>query len=463
MRQVDFAGGKIRQNIIATALPMLAAQVLNLLYNIVDRIYIGRIPGEGTAALGGVGLCFPVIILILAFTNLYGVGGAPLCSIARGKGKRDEAEQIMNTSFALLLLTSVVLTAAGLLFSGPLLRVFGASDLTYGYASSYLKIYLLGTPASMIATGMNPFINAQGFPGIGMMTVFLGAAANIILDPIFIFGFGLGVRGAAIATVLSQCLSLLFVLRFLLGGKAELKLLPALFRQVRMAAVREICGLGLASFIMQFTNSLVAVVCNHMLSTCGGDLYISVYTVISSVRQILDTPVGAITDGSSPVLSFNYGAKKYGRVLSAIRIVTVWAVGYTLVVWLLILLFPAFFIGIFSSDPSLLPAAVPALHLYFLAFIFQSFQYNGQNVFKSLNKKTQAIFFSLFRKVILVVPLTLLLPHIGGLGATGVFLAEPISNFVGGTACFTTMYFTIYRKLKKESLAQTGKMQTPAP
>lgn len=449
MKQVDFANGKIQQNVLQTALPMLAAQVLNLLYNIVDRIYIGRIPGEGTAALGGVGLCFPVIVMILAFTNLFGAGGAPLCSMALGEGNREKAERIMNTSFVLLLVSSVLLTILGLVFAKSVLYAFGASEVTIHYAYPYLRIYLFGTIASMIATGMNPFINAQGFSNVGMMSVFVGAAANIILDPIFMFGFGWGVQGAAFATVLSQFLSLGFVLRFLLGKKAELKLRASCFHTVKVKTVGNIASLGLVSFIMQFTNSLVSVVCNHMLSIFGGDIYISIYTIISSIRQMVETPVLAITDGSSPVLSFNYGAKKYGKLREAVRIVTFWAIFYTLVIWILISFFPGFFISIFSSDRSLLSAAIPLLHLYFFGFIFQSLQYSGQNVFKSLNKKRQAIFFSLFRKVIMVIPMTLILPRIESLGPKGVFLAEPISNLIGGIACFAAMYFTVYGKLEK--------------
>ena len=450
MKQVDFANGNIRQNVLKTALPMLAAQLLNLLYNIVDRIYIGRMPGEGATALGGVGLVFPVIMLILAFTNLYGAGGAPLCAIARGQGRKDKAEKIMNTTFLLLTGTAVILTLLGEIFCSPLLYAFGASDVTIKYAEPYLRIYLIGNIAAMISTGMNPYINAQGFPGVGMMTILIGTVANIILDPIFIFVFGMGVAGAAVATVISQCLSALFVIRFLRNPGAELRLKPLASGRPEMKTMKDIVSLGTASFIMQFTNSLVAVACNSMLAKFGGDVYISVYTVVSSVRQILDTPVGAIADGSSPVLSFNYGAKKYDRVRAAIRIVTSWAFLYTLVMWILVILFPGFFIRIFSSDSSIDALAVPALHTYFFAFIFQALQYSGQNVFKSLNRKKKAIFFSLFRKVVMVVPLTLILPNIGGLGATGVFLAEPISNFIGGTACFSTMILTVYRKLGKQ-------------
>lgn len=445
MKQVDFSRGSITQNVAQVAVPMLVADLLSLLYNIVDRIYIGRIPGEGTIALAGVGLCFPIITLILAFTSLYGVGGAPICAFHRGQGDKVSAERVMNTSFVLLCTTGIVLMVIAYLTMRPMLFVFGASDVTIQYAIPYLQIYLYGTIPSMIASGMNPFINAQGFPGVGMLTIFIGALANIVLDPLFIFTFGMGVLGAAIATVISQCLSMVIVLVFLTRGKAELRILPSVFRHIRQKDVGNIVGLGFSSFIMKFTNSLVAIVCNTMLSRYGGDTYISIYTIISSVRQILEVPVGAFTDGSSPVISFNAGAKQYDRVKGAIRIATLWAVGYTAVIWLLIFIRPGMFIRIFSSDDALVQEASAAMHLYFFAFLFQSLQSSGQNVFKSLNMKKQAIFFSLFRKVIMVVPLTLILPRF--LGSNGVFLAEPISNLIGGSACFLTMYLTVYRKL----------------
>jgi putative MATE family efflux protein len=446
-KQVDFSKGSVTGNIIQVAAPMLVAQILNLMYNIVDRIYIGRIPGEGLLALGGVGLCFPFITLITAFTNLYGAGGAPLCSIERGRGHQEEAQQIMNTSFWLLVITGVLLTVLGSTFCRPVLTLFGASDTSLPYAMSYMRIYLLGTIFSMVALGMNPFINSQGFANVGMTTIFLGAVTNIILDPLFIFVFRLGVQGAAWATVCSQILSAVFVMRFLTGSRAELRLLlrkrPALQRK----HVWDIIGLGSASFVMQCTNSLVQIACNRMLGAFGGDIYISTMTIINSVRQILDTPVLAIADGASPILSYNYGAGRYDNVKKSIRFVTLSALAYTTVVWVLVLLLPELFIGIFNNDDSLLTVAVPALHIYFFAFIFQALQYSGQTVFKSLNKKKQAIFFSLLRKVVIVVPLTFLLPYVGKLGANGVFIAEPISNFLGGSACFLAMLLMVFPEL----------------
>lgn len=446
-KQVDFSKGSVTRNIIRVAAPMLVAQILNLMYNIVDRIYIGRIPGEGLLALGGVGLCFPFISLITAFTNLYGAGGAPLCSIERGRGNHEEAGKIMNTSFYLLVITGVALTVLGSIFCRPVLILFGASDASLPYAMPYMRIYLTGTVFAMVALGMNPFINSQGFANVGMTTIFLGAVTNIVLDPIFIFVFHLGVRGAALATICSQILSAVFVVRFLTGKRAELRLhlkkKPSLDRR----RVLDIVGLGSASFVMQCTNSLVQIACNRMLGAFGGDVYISTMTIINSVRQILDTPVLAIADGASPILSYNYGAKRYGNVKKAIRFITLTALIYTGITWVLILLLPEMFIGIFNRDDSLLTVAVPALHIYFFAFIFQALQYSGQTVFKSLNKKKQAIFFSLLRKVVIVVPLTFLLPYVGNLGANGVFAAEPISNFLGGSACFIAMLLMVMPEL----------------
>ena len=456
MKQIDFSNGKTAQNIFLAAFPMLVAQVLNLMYNIVDRIYIGRIPGEGVTALGGVGVCFPLITVITAFTNLYGVGGAPLCSIERGRRNLKGAQDIMNTSFILLVGTAVVLTLMGEIFCRPVLYLFGASDTTIVYAEPYMRIYLAGTVFSMVSLGLNPFINSQGFSSVGMMTVFIGAAANIVLDPIFIFLFGMGVSGAALATILSQLLSAIFVLRFLTSDTAELKLDLRGGVNLKLSTVKNIIGLGVSSFVMQVNNSLIQVVNNNVLGSFGGDMYISAMTIINSVRQILDTPALAITDGASPVLSYNYGAGKYKDVKKAVFLVTGATLGYTGIVWLLIFLFPVFFISIFNSDSSLLSVAVASMHTYFFAYIFQALQFSGQMVFKSLGKKKQTIFFSILRKVIIVVPLTIILPHVAGLGARGVFMAEPVSNVVGGTACFTAMLLMIMPELnkKKERNAQ---------
>ncbi len=449
MKKVDFEHGSIPMNILQTAFPMLVAQVLNLLYSIVDRIYIGRIPGTGTQALGAVGLCFPVIILVTAFTNMFGTGGAPLFSMALGKGDRREAEEVQNTAFRLLILTAIVLTLVGELLGGPLLLLFGATEAELPVSLSYLRVYMIGTVFIMLATGMNSYINAQGFPVIGMVSVTIGAVANLVLDPLFIFTLGFGVEGAAIATVLSQLLSFLFVLHFLYGKRNEIRVS---FAWSFPHAV-DIISLGLAPFVMQFTNSLVQIVCNSMLMQYGGAMYVSIMTIISSVRSILEVPVMSIGEGASPVISYNYGAGKPKRVKRAMLVMLVTAMPYTVATWLFVTKAPGVFVRIFSEDETLLSEASRALQLYFYAFVFQSLQFSGQTVFKALNKKRRAIFFSLFRKVILVVPLTCFLPRLWNLGTDGVFMAEPVSNVVGGTACFVTMLLTILPELRRMECA----------
>ena len=450
MKRIDFENGTVVGNILGAALPMLVAQILNLLYNIVDRVYIARIPGVGTAALGAVGLCFPLIVIISAFANLFGSGGAPLFSIYRGKKDSTRAEQIMDTSFSMVCASAVVLMALGMLFARPLLVLFGASEDALVYAYPYMMFYLIGTLPSMIAVGMNPFINAQGYSTVGMLSVAIGAIANLLLDPLFIFVFGLGVRGAAVATVFSQTLSALFVL-FFLTKKAELKV--RLLRKEELSGcvedAKNIISLGTAGFIMQLTNSLVTICCNNVLSVTGGDIYISVMTIVSSVRQLVETPIYAMNEGTSPILSYNYGARRPKRVRKAGVVMGIMIFGYTALMWSVIILIPEFLIRIFSSDAVLMKDAVPALKQYFAAFIFMDLQYIGQTVFKSLNKKKHAIFFSLLRKVFIVVPLTYLMPYALGMGTDGVFLAEPVSNVIGGSLCFITMLLTVLPELKR--------------
>lgn len=443
----DFSQGSVSRHILGQAVPLIIAQILQLLYNVVDRIYIGHLPGSDGLALTGIGLVFPIVSLISAFTNLYGMGGAPLCSIDRGAGKTEEAEQIMGNTAVLLFLTSFVLMAVCYGLKRPVLYLLGASDATFPYANTYLIIYLLGTVFFMLGNGMNNFITSQGFPKIAMCTTLLGALINLVLDPILIFGFGMGIEGAAIATVIAQMVSAVWVLRFLTGEKAILRLKRKCFR-LDLSLVRQITALGMSGFIMQATNCVAQIACNAMLSIYGGDLYIGIMTVLNSVREIFSMPVSGITSGSQPVLGFNYGARKYDRIRRGIRFMTLVGGLYTLVAWGILMIFPKPFLALFTGNQEMIAKGVRSLHLYFAGFVFMLFQFSGQSVFVALGKSKRAVFFSLFRKVVIVLPLTLWLPRIMKDSVAGIFLAEPISNVIGGLACFITMYFTIYRRLK---------------
>lgn len=442
----NFAEGKVWRNIIAQAIPLTLAELVHLLYNIVDRIYIGHLDVADNMALTGIGLTFPIVTLIAAFTALFGKGGTPLFSIARGAKEEDKAEKIMGNVFSLLVISSIILLVICYIFRRPILYLFGASDTSYIYADEYLKIYLLGTPFAMITTGMNGFVNAQGFPKMGMLTTVIGAVLNLILDPIFIFVFDMGVSGAALATIISQMISAIWVIQFLTGKKALLTLKRKNLK-VDFGLTRKIAGLGSSGCIVQATNSLVQIVCNVTLQSFGGDLYVGIMTVLNSVREILSLPVSGITSGAQPVLGYNYGAKKNARVKEGIRFTALIGTIYTLIAWILIMFMPEVLFKIFTSDNAIIEKGPEALGVYFFGFFFMSFQFAGQTVFQALGYAKRAVFFSLLRKVVIVVPLTMLLPMMG-LGVNGVFLAEPISNAIGGLACFITMWMTVYRKLE---------------
>lgn len=449
----DFSKGSVPSNILRLAIPMTVAQLINVLYSVVDRMYIGHIPNAAAHALTGVGLTFPIISIVTAFANLFGMGGSPLFSMERGRNNVDKARKIMGNTFALLVGTGIVLTVVILLIKRPLLYAFGASDVTYPYANGYITIYLCGSVFVMIGLGMNNFINAQGFGRKGMMTVLLGAVTNIVLDPIFIFLLNLGVQGAALATVISQFISALWAVSFLRGKKTLIRIEWASMK-LDLKLVWKIVSLGFSSFIMAVTNSIVQITCNSTLQTFGGDLYVGVMTILNSVREVVSTPINGVTNAGQPVVGFNYGAQEYRRVRAGIKFTSILCVVYTTVVWLLLFLFPRFFIGLFSSEEALREAAVPSMHIYFFGFFMMSLQMAGQSAAVALGRSKQAVFFSLFRKVIIVVPLTLLLPNLFGLGVNGVFLAEPISNFIGGGACYITMLLTIWREMVRKEKAK---------
>lgn len=449
----DFSQGGIAGNILSLAIPLTVAQLTVVLYNVVDRAFIGHIDAVGRDAFTGIGLVMPATYIITAFANLCGAGGAPLFSIARGRGKDEEASRIMGVSFTLLLLLGAALTAGFYLFQTPFLYLVGGSDSTVVHARSYLQIYLTGVIPVMIGLGMNPFINAQGFGKVGMMTTLLGAVVNLALDPLLIFGLHMGVQGAALATVIAQFCSAIWVMAFLTGRRTVLRL-ERKSMGLEAPILRRICGLGLTGFTFSVTNSLVQALGNAQLQTWGaagqgGDLYVAAMTAIVSIREIVFQPIRGLTQGAQPVLGYNFGAGKYSRVRESIRFLTVSCLGYNILVWALLLAFPRAFILLFNDDPALLAAGAPAMRIYYAAYVMMSFQMIGQNTFVALGRAKNAVFFSLFRKVILVVPLMVLLPRLWGLGAYGVFASEPVSDILGGAACYITMMCTVWRDMKR--------------
>jgi len=448
----DFSKGSIPRLIWKLSLPMIVAQLINALYNIVDRIYIGNIPQIGGVALTGVGLTFPILMLISAFAALAGFGGAPLASIRRGEGDDEGAERIMGNSLTLLVLFGVVVMAFFLIFKEEMLRLFGTSEETFPYANEYLTIYLFGSIFVMITLGLNSFINAQGFTKIGMLTVVIGAAVNIVLDPIFIFLLDMGVSGAALATILSQCISAIWAIGFLCGKKTILKLRRKNFRLSRKV-VGPMLALGLSPFIMQSTESLLMITFNTNLKLFGADIHLTAMTVLSSLMQVLILPMQGFTQGAQPIVGFNYGAKAYSRVRQSIKWLIFICMTYSVVTWGILHLFPQTLIRVFNSDPALLEAAVPALHTYFAMQFMMGLQISTQQSFMALGKAKQAIFFALLRKIILLIPLILLLPRAFGLGVHGIFLAEPISDTICASCCFITFMITVWPKLKQPDAA----------
>lgn len=448
MKNNDFTQGSILSNIMSLALPITLGQLVNILYSVIDRIYIGQIPGTASLALTGLGLSVPVTTIIMAFSNLYGMGGGPLCSIERGKGDEKEAQAIMCNSFILLVITGFLLTAICLLVKRPMLYLFGASNETFPYANDYLTTYLFGTVFVMISLGMNNFINAQGFGRVGMVTIMAGAISNIILDPVFIFGLNMGVQGAAIATVISQFISAVWVLRFLTGKKALFRLEQSAMK-LDAARTGKICMLGLSGFVVGITNSAVSIVCNSTLQSHGGDLYVGIMTIINTIREVISMPVTGISSGAQPVIGYNYGAGAYRRVRGCIKVLSILGIGYTAAAWIFVTVFACTLMSLFTSDTELIETGIPCFHIYYAAFIMMSLQFSGQSVFQALGRSRQAIFFSLLRKVVIVIPLTLLLPHVAGLGVYGVFAAEPVSNVLGGTACYLTMLAIMLPELKR--------------
>ena len=435
--------------LLKLALPTVAAQLINMLYNIVDRIYIGHIPEIGAAALTGVGVCMPLIMIVSAFAALVGYGGAPRASIFMGKKDRASAEKTLGNCFVLQILISVVLTAVLLIWNRDLLMAFGASENTIEYGVRYMNIYALGTVFVEITLGMNAFITAQGFAKIGMLSVLIGAVANIILDPVFIFGLDMDVQGAALATIISQALSCIWVVHFLCGKKTYLKIRKANLR-LSPKIILPCLALGVATFIMQASESVISVCFNSSLQKYGGDVAVGAMTILTSVMQFAMLPLQGLGQGAQPIISYNYGAGDAGRVRGAFRLLLKVSLGYATLLWLLVMLLPGGFAAMVTSDAALLDYTRTALRIYMAAMFLMGIQMACQMTFNALGKATESIIVAVMRKFVLLIPLIYIMPHvIRGNQTMGVYLAEPIADTLAVT--FTAILFTVqFRKIIKK-------------
>ncbi len=435
-KSVDLGSGKVSRLLFSLALPTITSQIVNMLYNLVDRIYIGHmkpVDTVGALALTGVGVCLPIIMIISAFAALVGMGGAPRASIQEGRGDPEGSQRIMGNSFTLLVITAVVLTVVFQNFAEPLLLTFGASENTIGYALDYLKIYTMGTLFVQVTLGMNAYITAQGFTTVSMKTVLIGAGLNTLLDPIFIFGFGLGVRGAALATILSQAVSAAWVLRFLTGPKTKWRLRREYLRP-RPKVFLPCLALGLSPFIMQSTESLIAVCFNSSLLKYGGDLAVGAMTVLTSMMQFAMMPLQGLTQGCQPIISYNFGARNARRVKDAFACLLKSCVVYSAVLWAAVQLFPRVFVQIFNNTPELVDYAAWALRIYMGTTCLFGVQIACQQTFVALGNAKTSLFLAVLRKIILLIPLIYILPNFFADKTFAVFLAEPAADFLAVTA-----------------------------
>ena len=453
-KSVDLGTAPVGKLLFSLALPTIASQIVNMLYNLVDRVYIGHMqPVEtvGTLALTGVGVCLPIIMIISAFAALMGMGGAPRASIQEGRGDIRSAEEIMGNCFTMVVVTALVLTVLLRIFAEPLLLTFGASPDTIDYALKYINIYALGTIFVQVTLGMNAYITAQGFSTVGMKTVLIGAILNTILDPIFIFVFDMGVQGAATATVVSQAVSAIWVLKFLTGSKTKWRLRKEFLRPHRKV-VMPCIALGLSPFIMQSTESLIAVCFNASLLKYGGDIAVGTMTILTSMMQFAMMPLMGLTQGAQPIVSYNYGARNAERVRAAFKLLLKTCLGYSLALWILVQLFPKLFILIFNNNPALVDYAVRALRIYMGATGIFGIQVACQQTFVALGNAKTSLFLAVLRKIILLIPLIYILPAFMADKATAVFLAEPVADFLAvvTTACMFRVQF-------RQSMAQLEK------
>lgn len=443
---------KISKLLFRLSLPAILAQLVNLLYNVVDRMYIGHMEGVGKLALTGVGICLPIILLISAFASLVGMGAAPRASIYLGKGETENAEGTLGNAFVLLLGISTLLTIVFWVFGEKLLLAFGASENTISYAMQYMSVYCLGTVFVQMTIGLNPFISGQGFAKISMMTVCIGAGCNIILDPVFIFGFGLGVRGAALATILSQAVSAIWILRFLTGEKTTLRLKFSHLKLRREWWVPSL-ALGLAPFIMQSTESLISICFNSSLLKYGGDIAVGSMTILSSVMQFALMPLQGLTQGSQPIISYNFGAENMERVNKTFRLLFTWCLSYSMIIWIAVIIRPEFFVKIFNNDPALVAYAARALRIYMGATGIFGIQVACQNTFIAIGNAKSSLFLALLRKVFLLIPLIYLMPAVlpeilSVDKTTAVFMAEPLADFVAVVTTATLFYIQFSKACK---------------
>ena len=447
----DMGTGSVKKLMVKMAVPALIGQVVNLLYNIVDRIYIGHIPEIGGQALTGVGLFTPILMLITAFAMLCGAGGAPRAAIAMGQGNKEKAEKIMANCFTMLLALAGILTVAFYFAAPTLLRLFGASDVTLPYAVTYGRIYVLGCISVLIVMGMNPFITTQGFASISMLTTVIGAVINIALDPIFIFALDMGVSGAAYATVISQCVSAIWILRFLTGKKSMLKLkVPNM--KLEKAIIMPCLGLGISTFVMVSTESILSISFTSSLARFGGDVAVGAMTVLTSINQLITMPLSGICQGGQPLISYNYGAKKLDRVKEAFFCQFGVCVAYTTVFWVLLMLMPNVFAGIFTNNVALVDYTAWALKVFLACGFSVGFQISCQQAFMALGQAKISLMMALLRKIFLLIPLIFILPNFFENKALAVFLAEPVSDFIAA-AVTTFMFFRFFIKMLKEGKA----------
>jgi len=448
MSKQDMGTGSVKKLMLSMAVPAVVGQVINLLYNIVDRIYIGHIPEIGGSALTGVGLFTPILMLITAFAMLAGAGGAPRAAIAMGRGDRDAAEKIMANCFTVLMILAAVLTAVFYFAAPTLLRLFGASDVTLPYSVEYGRIYVLGSVFVLTVMGMNTFITTQGFAKFSMLTTVIGAVINIILDPIFIFVFDMGVAGAAYATVISQAVSALWILRFLTGKKTILKLKLSNM-PLDPKVILPCLGLGISSFVMVSTESLLSVSFTSSLQTYGGDLAVGAMTVMTSINQLVTMPLSGVCQGGQPLISFNYGAGKLDRVKEAFFCQFGICVAYTVTLWAVIMLAPNFFAGIFTNDTALVEYTGWALRIFLAGVFSVGFQISCQQAFMALGQAKVSLLLACLRKLILLIPLIFILPLFMQDKVFAVFLAEPVSDIVAAVVT-TATFFTFFRKLMRD-------------